>query len=250
MEKKRCSRCGIVKPVSEFGKDASRKDGLNVWCKSCKRECDRQYYKSHAGEIANKKHQYWADNVEEIAAYRHQWWIDNPDKARAYLARRRAMLRGAPGWDYTTAAMIAARWEMWGNLCYICGEPATATDHVKPLSKGGAHFPCNLRPICDHCNSVKGNKWPDIPPASVWRLLAIDVQVDLHSADLDRAARGGNNLGLAGLRRVGLDVLKLALNHKFRSLDATLYVAFRLDFRGHCNTPSAAYTGGPSLAVG
>jgi hypothetical protein len=74
----------------------------------------------------------------------------------AYLLRK----RNALGYDYTTDEMIRGRWEMFGNLCWICGEPATATDHVKPLSKGGSHYPANLRPICKRCNSSKGNKWP------------------------------------------------------------------------------------------
>ena len=34
--KKRCSRCKIEKPLSEFHRNKSRKDGLNHDCKECK----------------------------------------------------------------------------------------------------------------------------------------------------------------------------------------------------------------------
>ncbi len=37
---KQCSRCGQVKNASEFSIDRSKKDGLNAWCKSCKRNYD------------------------------------------------------------------------------------------------------------------------------------------------------------------------------------------------------------------
>jgi 5-methylcytosine-specific restriction endonuclease McrA len=47
---------------------------------------------------------------------------------------------------------------MWGNKCWVCGEKATATDHVKSLFRGGSHWPANLRPICKPCNSKKGRK--------------------------------------------------------------------------------------------
>ena len=52
------------------------------------------------------------------------------------------------------------RWEVYGSCCYLCGKPAEATDHVVPLAKGGSNWPANLRPICKHCNSTKGSKWP------------------------------------------------------------------------------------------
>lgn len=49
---------------------------------------------------------------------------------------------------------------MWGNRCWVCGREYEAVDHVKPLSKGGANWPCNLRPICTKCNITKKARWP------------------------------------------------------------------------------------------
>ena len=43
MEKKRCPRCGITKPMSEYSKNADRKDGLQSFCKACASE---MYYHS------------------------------------------------------------------------------------------------------------------------------------------------------------------------------------------------------------
>lgn len=44
-----CCRCKSSKSVDEFGKYAKSKDGLFPQCKECKREYDKEYYKSKAG---------------------------------------------------------------------------------------------------------------------------------------------------------------------------------------------------------
>jgi len=72
--------------------------------------------------------------------------------------QRRARITGASG--HVTVEQIQARWDYYGNKCYICGKDAEATDHVIPLSKGGSNWPANLRPICERCNSVKSGRWP------------------------------------------------------------------------------------------
>lgn len=43
MEIKHCNKCGKDKPISEFGKNKSKKDGLQTMCK----ECVRAYGKLH-----------------------------------------------------------------------------------------------------------------------------------------------------------------------------------------------------------
>jgi 5-methylcytosine-specific restriction endonuclease McrA len=98
---------------------------------------------------------------EEYREARRKWARDNPESGRENSRRRRARKNGAPVLSaYTTSEALAGRSEMYGGLCYICGAVATDMDHVKPLAKGGAHVPCNLRPICKSCNSKKGAKWP------------------------------------------------------------------------------------------
>jgi len=131
------------------------------------------YYKNNCEQILKRNHLYYKENREEKLAYCKEYrrthhkevlamtaaWVRlNPKLERARGQRRRARAFSAKG--IATVQQIAARWEMFGNRCYICGGVATATDHVKPLSKGGANWPCNLRPICTKCNSKKGNKWP------------------------------------------------------------------------------------------
>ena len=44
MNKKLCVKCNIVKPISSFGKNIPRLDGLQVYCKSCVNEYHKEYY--------------------------------------------------------------------------------------------------------------------------------------------------------------------------------------------------------------
>jgi 5-methylcytosine-specific restriction endonuclease McrA len=98
------------------------------------------------------------NNPERVKELSEKWRKDNPEKAKAKVARRRARNASAAGYGYTTAEHIAARWEVWGGRCYMCGKRAEETDHVIPISKGGAHWPSNLRPACRFCNRSKKDK--------------------------------------------------------------------------------------------
>ncbi len=56
----------------------------------------------------------------------------------------------------------------FGNQCVRCGSHAEQTrflkltkDHVVPLASGGSDFASNLQPLCQSCNSWKGNRYID-----------------------------------------------------------------------------------------
>ena len=121
---------------------------------------DAQYRQTHAEQVKQRKTEYYYKNVTSISAKQAAWRKAHPDLIRANNHRRRARHKSASGTEYTTLAHVAARWEMYGHRCWVCGNAATATDHVKPLTKGGCHLPVNLRPICRTCNSRKKDKWP------------------------------------------------------------------------------------------
>jgi 5-methylcytosine-specific restriction endonuclease McrA len=134
-----------------------------------------RYYQAHKEAIATRHRAWRKANPERFRELTSQWRQEHPEyfternrlwnqenreRKRATWERRHARKLGAAGAEYTTVDHIMARWSMWGGRCWICGAPATETDHVKPLAKGGAHWPCNLRPVCSRCNRVKGDAWP------------------------------------------------------------------------------------------
>lgn len=213
VEGKVCSRCREWKPLTSYYKGRRLRDGLISQCKTCSIRESQAYNAVHSEERRAYKKQWRLDRVEECRAYGVNWQAEHSENHRLaskrwreshqehcavyraqyhrthlhlraeHGARRRTVERSAFGIDYTTAEMIAARWEVFGSRCWVCGAPATATDHVKPLSKGGAHLPCNLRPICTHCNSSKGAKWPYEKPGQAGGAASRIRQGDSASGD-------------------------------------------------------------------
>ena len=189
---KRCTKCGIVKLVSEFSKHKQLRDGLQPRCKTCGCEDRKVYYEANREKVrasqkvyqkvyrlanlekecARKRAHYEANrenyhanarayresNPEKIYAIQKAFRERNPEKHRAARGKRRALYAGAAG--QASAEQRAARWDYYGGCCYICGKDAEAMDHVIPLARGGSNWPANLRPICGSCNSTKGAKWP------------------------------------------------------------------------------------------
>ena len=145
----------------------SQIDWLRAWTKANPQEGKPSHWIGHKGGTPEQAARYWAWIHRRQAACDLVYPDREAMRKRRRRARRRlvslrrnAILHSARGEAYVTPAMIAGRWAMWGGRCYICGAPATATDHVIPLARGGTHWPANLRPICTRCNSSKGIHWP------------------------------------------------------------------------------------------
>lgn len=117
---------------------------------------------ANADKVRAARVAYRAENIDRIRALMAAWNRQNRDRKAANESRRRAALAAACG--AATAEQIAARWDYYGGKCWICGASATTTDHVKPLSRGGSHWPANLRPACGPCNFGKQDTWPFVPP--------------------------------------------------------------------------------------
>lgn len=47
METKKCNKCNEFKPLAEFNRNKTRKDGLHTYCKKCNKEVSANYYKNN-----------------------------------------------------------------------------------------------------------------------------------------------------------------------------------------------------------
>lgn len=177
---KYCARCNQSKPVSEFNKCSSRYDGLQGYCRLCKKQmyvenapADRErrhdYYQGRAGELRAKQ-QRWRDaNKERHCQYSRQWFRANPGKHRANVERRLGRIIAAgEAFDRIQWVALCNKFD-WTCLCCGLKEPeiVLTPDHVIPLSRGGGNDISNIQPLCLYCNKKKHTKHVDYRPEVV-----------------------------------------------------------------------------------
>lgn len=73
---KKCTKCGVIKDISEFYKSKSQKDGLDYNCKKCK----KQYRENNKEAKAKYDKQYKKDNKEKVAIRAKLWHQKNKEK--------------------------------------------------------------------------------------------------------------------------------------------------------------------------
>ena len=86
MKTKTCSKCSKRKPLKEFYKQKSAKDGLYPYCK----ECVKERYKANAEHIKGKAKEHYKDNSEEIKEQKREHYKTNPGKFKERIAKWRA----------------------------------------------------------------------------------------------------------------------------------------------------------------
>jgi 5-methylcytosine-specific restriction endonuclease McrA len=197
MNEKRCPKCGAVKPLTNFHKDSSKKDGLKSHCKACHnasrhayqaahpeqvatakrawrvahREKEahpeqvathvRAYYETHHGEVLARNRAWKAAHREEDRARSRAYRQAHPDKEYTRSHRRRARKRNAEG--SFTSADIMHFYNEQGGCCRWCSKPLNDKyhiDHIIPLSRWGTNWPANLVLACARCNLSKKDKLP------------------------------------------------------------------------------------------
>lgn len=166
---KPCTKCGVVKSLSDFYKNASKKYGVLSHCKVCHDSLVLAWQKRNKEKrVADQraKSSKWSkDNPDKRRANARTWKKNNPSKDLADVCRRRAQkLRATPGWADQKA--IGQYYLIASFLSVELGIDFHV-DHVVPLrSKAvqGFHSQHNLSIALGAWNLSKSNKWwPDMP---------------------------------------------------------------------------------------
>ena len=170
---KTCTKCKQEQDTSEFTKDRSRKDDLNLWCKSCTRANSRRicaenqkhykekhlaYNQANPGILAAASRRYYWNNREHcLIAAKITRQKEDKEQARARWNRRHAREANAEG-SHTTEEWEKVLTEANGE-CLVCRTVENMTrDHIIPLSRGGTDYIENIQPLCASCNASKGNR--------------------------------------------------------------------------------------------
>lgn len=94
---KPCRRCGVPKPLTDFGADKTCRDGRRNVCKACKRpenaRWQKAYNKKHPGRTTKYQRRYRERNREAYNAYCRGLRRRNPEQVKAawdrYYAKNR-----------------------------------------------------------------------------------------------------------------------------------------------------------------
>lgn len=179
---KECYTCKVEKPIADFHKQASSKDGLTYRCKPCVKEHNRVHYLENK-EAIDKRNAAWrsansqksrdcvnksySKNKEYYNKKNSLWKSNNKDKVFEMGSRRRATkAQASPLWIddfdksyikdlYKNCRTMEAVFKNIGvDTCYHI-------DHITPL-KGktacGLHYPENFQILTSYENLSKGSR--------------------------------------------------------------------------------------------
>lgn len=86
-----CTKCKLVKPLSEFHKHKASKDGHRCHCKDCRRQSNidnleyiKDYRKKNSEKIKNNKKEYRKNNKEKISLAAKDYYIRTVDDRKKY----------------------------------------------------------------------------------------------------------------------------------------------------------------------
>tara|TARA_Y100000385_G_C12780871_1_gene503445 strand:- start:28 stop:693 length:666 start_codon:yes stop_codon:yes gene_type:complete len=191
---KKCTKCNVEKPLTEFNKCRSFKDGLNYNCKGCirkyreenidkitkykikynkkNRDKYKKYYQKNKDKILQRQSKYYQKNKDKIKSYTNEWmkkWrVKNPHVAswRNILSRTLKYLNESKKSPTETMLGYSAI-ELKQHLDNLGMNWGTHhIDHIIPLSWFKKDTPThivndlrNLQPLLEHENRTKGNKF-------------------------------------------------------------------------------------------
>lgn len=90
---KKCSKCGEVKGLGEFGRNAASKDGKQSRCAACY----RSYVEANRESIAEANKKYAREHADRVRASKEKWLQENREFALAQArARKKEAYRNNP----------------------------------------------------------------------------------------------------------------------------------------------------------
>jgi hypothetical protein len=149
---RKCSKCGIERPLTEFHKDKSKKDGRKPSCKTCRnhqnakwyvqnKEKVKQYSAEYCANPENKERrkqygaEYYAnpENKEKISKNRAERYVRNKGKQPACIYEIKNVLSNKTYIGETTRGEL--RWKE--HLCDLRGNRHQNRDLQQDFNKHG-----------------------------------------------------------------------------------------------------------------
>ena len=85
--KKKCTKCGEVKSLSEFYKQRAKKIGVMSSCKCCDNQRQREYRKKNGEKVNKNRRKYCKNNRDKMNATSRRYYKKPPEKFREWGAK-------------------------------------------------------------------------------------------------------------------------------------------------------------------
>lgn len=152
MKTKKCTKCGIEKPLTEFHKRSSSKDGHASQCKSCV----AKYYAQHHAKNKEKKlkqmAEYYAKNKEKISKKTAEYYTQNKEK----ILKRKAEHHSLPDVKERKAKYRSKRKSEQPNCIYQIDNSINGRIYIGETTRGELRWKGHLR-------RLRGNYHPNKP---------------------------------------------------------------------------------------
>jgi hypothetical protein len=163
---KRCTKCGQVKALKEFGTNRAAADGLTHRCLECRRQDMRDQYAADPEAARERARRQRATNPEasrEAARQSmHRWRITNNEAARERDRRWYESYKTQVFDHYGRACACCGATERL-NIDHVNGDGKRHREELKGSSKAFYHwlivngFPDGFQTLCAPCNVSKRN---------------------------------------------------------------------------------------------
>ena len=87
MTEKFCTKCGEIKPLTEFNVRRASIDGLQPLCVKCEKKRQSDYYQRNKDAIKAKVREYAKVNAEDVSIRRHNYYLKNKESETEYNKR-------------------------------------------------------------------------------------------------------------------------------------------------------------------
>lgn len=154
---KTCTKCGEVKPVSEFYK---KKQSFDSYCKICRCFCVAKYQEEHREELYTQQSVYRSTRKELDSV---RWAKHCKDNVAYYRAKamKRVIAKRQASVKWANADAVLAIYELAVGLELLTGIKHHV-DHIVPLQHPlvcGLHWEGNLQVLTAEENIKKSNKF-------------------------------------------------------------------------------------------
>jgi hypothetical protein len=177
---KKCSKCGEVKPESEFTRNKNRPDGLTVWCKTCNKKARDSYYLKNKDKIKKRVKAFREENKEHVLTQSKNYRIKYRVKRLIYSAKHRAKSLGLP-FDIDCEDIVLPEYcpvlKIKLNIdCNVQSRNSPSIDRIIPML---GYVKGNIQVISWQANTMKNNaSVEELKNFATWVLNELDKDTE------------------------------------------------------------------------